>query len=141
MTLIASIAIAVFYGAGLMWGRQTHLAIAEYWRWWVVHLWVEGFFEVFATVAIAFLFVRLGLIRLTTATGSVLLSTIVFLSGGNRIHDPGRCGQPGRREIFVCIGTADSGFSRECDRSWLSQNRRKKRSARSFLSGCLSQIP
>src|ERR1035437_657916 len=82
MFLIASIAIAVFYGAGLMWGRQTHLVIAEYWRWWVVHLWVEGFFEVFATVAIAFLFVRLGLIRLSTATGSVLLSTIVFLSGG-----------------------------------------------------------
>jgi nitric oxide reductase subunit B len=82
MFLIASVAIAVFYGAGLMWGRQTHLAIAEYWRWWVVHLWVEGFFEVFATVAIAFLFVRLGLIRLSTATGSVLLSTIVFLSGG-----------------------------------------------------------
>jgi nitric oxide reductase subunit B len=82
MFLIASIAIALFYGAGLMWGRQTHLAIAEYWRWWVVHLWVEGFFEVFATVAIAFLFVRLGLIRVSTATGSVLLSTIVFLSGG-----------------------------------------------------------
>jgi nitric oxide reductase subunit B len=82
MFLISTIAIAAFYGAGLMWGRQTHLAIAEYWRWWVVHLWVEGFFEVFATVAIAFLFVRLGLIRVTTATGSVIFSTIVFLSGG-----------------------------------------------------------
>ncbi|MCX6280578.1 MAG: nitric-oxide reductase large subunit [Bacteroidetes bacterium] len=82
MFLISTIAIAVFYGAGLMWGRQTHLAIAEYWRWWVVHLWVEGFFEVFATVAIAFLFVRLGLVRVITATGGVLFSTIVFLSGG-----------------------------------------------------------
>ncbi|MCA9694229.1 MAG: cbb3-type cytochrome c oxidase subunit I, partial [Myxococcales bacterium] len=41
-------AIALFYGAGLMYGRETNLAIAEYWRWWVVHLWVEGFFEVFA---------------------------------------------------------------------------------------------
>ena len=50
MFIIASVAIAGFYGAGLMWGRQTHLSIAEYWRWWVVHLWVEGFFEVFATV-------------------------------------------------------------------------------------------
>ena len=48
--LIASAAIALFYGVGLMWGRQTNLAMAEYWRWWVVHLWVEGFFEVFATV-------------------------------------------------------------------------------------------
>ena len=82
MFLISTIAIAAFYGAGLMWGRQTHLAIAEYWRWWVVHLWVEGFFEVFATVAIAFLFVRLGLIRVSTATASVIFSTIVFLSGG-----------------------------------------------------------
>ncbi len=80
--LIASIAIAAFYGAGLMWGRQTNLAIAEYWRWWVVHLWVEGFFEVFATVAIAFLFVKLNLIRAATATSNVLFSTIVFLSGG-----------------------------------------------------------
>jgi nitric oxide reductase subunit B len=82
MFLISTIAIAAFYGAGLMWGQQTHLAVAEYWRWWVVHLWVEGFFEVFATVAIAFLFVRLGLVRLATATTSVLFSTIVFLSGG-----------------------------------------------------------
>jgi nitric oxide reductase subunit B len=82
MFLISTIAIAAFYGAGLMWGRQTHLAIAEYWRWWVVHLWVEGFFEVFATVAIAFLFVRLGLIRISTATSSVIFSTIVFLTGG-----------------------------------------------------------
>ncbi|HAF28077.1 MAG TPA: nitric oxide reductase large subunit [Bacteroidales bacterium] len=82
MFLIASIAIASFYGAGLMWGRQTHLAIAEYWRWWVVHLWVEGFFEVFATVVIAFLFVRMQLIRTSIATASVLFSTIIFLSGG-----------------------------------------------------------
>lgn len=80
--LIASIAIAVFYGAGLMWGRQTHLSVAEYWRWWVVHLWVEGFFEVFATVAIAFLFVRMQLIRTSIATTSVLFSTIIFLLGG-----------------------------------------------------------
>ena len=82
MLLVASTAIALFYGAGLMWGRQTNLAIAEYWRWWVVHLWVEGFFEVFATVVSAFLFVRLGLLRTKTATLSVLLSTVIFLSGG-----------------------------------------------------------
>jgi nitric oxide reductase subunit B len=82
MFLIASIAIAAFYGAGLMWGQQTHLSVAEYWRWWVVHLWVEGFFEVFATVAIAFLFVRMQLIRASIATSSVLFSTIIFLTGG-----------------------------------------------------------
>ncbi len=82
MFLISSVAIAGFYGAGLMWGRQTNLAIAEYWRWWVVHLWVEGFFEVFATVVIAFLFVRLGLLKTRLATGAVLFSTNIFLLGG-----------------------------------------------------------
>ncbi len=80
--LISTIAIAGFYGAGLMWGRQTNLAVAEYWRWWVVHLWVEGFFEVFAAVVTAFLFVRLQIIRPKTATTAVLFSTIIFLSGG-----------------------------------------------------------
>lgn len=80
--LIASIAIASFYGAGLMWGQQTNLAIAEYWRWWVVHLWVEGFFEVFAVVVTAFLFVRMQLVKAATATTAVLFTTIVFLSGG-----------------------------------------------------------
>ncbi len=80
--LISTIAIAAFYGAGLMWGRQTNLAIAEYWRWWVVHLWVEGFFEVFAAVIVAFLFVRLQIIKAATATTAVLFSTIIFLSGG-----------------------------------------------------------
>jgi len=80
--IIASLAIAFFYAAGLMYGRQTHMAIAEYWRWWVVHLWVEGFFEVFATVVAAFLFCRLGLLRIQSATTSVLFSTIIFLAGG-----------------------------------------------------------
>ena len=80
--LISCLAIAGFYGAGLMWGRQTNLAIAEYWRWWVVHLWVEGFFEVFATVVIAFLFTSLGLLRVSSAILAALFTTSIYLSGG-----------------------------------------------------------
>ncbi len=79
---ISTAAIAGFYGAGLMWGKHTHLSMVEYWRWWVVHLWVEGFFEVFATAVIAFLFARLSLIRLKTANKAVLFSTTIFLAGG-----------------------------------------------------------
>ena len=82
MFLIAATAIPLFYVPGLMWGQQTHLSMAEYWRWWVVHLWVEGFFEVFATVVMAFLFTRMGLLRTATATASVLFSTVIFLFGG-----------------------------------------------------------
>ncbi|MFN3429977.1 MAG: nitric-oxide reductase large subunit, partial [Candidatus Sericytochromatia bacterium] len=80
--VMSSAAIALFYAAGLMWDRQTNLAIAEYWRWWVVHLWVEGFFEVFATTVIAFLFTRMGLVKTATATAAVLFATTVFLAGG-----------------------------------------------------------
>jgi nitric oxide reductase subunit B len=75
-------AIALFYGAGLNWGRHTHLSMVEYWRWWVVHLWVEGFFEVFATTVIAFVFMRLNLIRPGLAAAAALLSATIFLSGG-----------------------------------------------------------
>jgi len=75
-------AIGLFYGAGLLYGAKTHLSVMEYWRWWVVHLWVEGFMEVFATAAMAFIFARLGLIRAASATTAVLLSTSIFLVGG-----------------------------------------------------------
>lgn len=79
---VATAAIALFYGAGLTWGQHTHLSEVEYWRWWVVHLWVEGFFEVFATTVIAFVFMRLNLIRPGIAATAALLSATIFLSGG-----------------------------------------------------------
>lgn len=82
--LIVSLAVPIFYMPGLMWGQNKHMSIVSYWQWWVVHLWVEGFFEVFAAVFIAFLFLRMGLIRTTTATATatVLFSTVIYLAGG-----------------------------------------------------------
>ena len=82
LLFLSTVAIGVFFGAALLWGERTHLSIVEYWRWWLVHLWVEGFFEVFATAVIAFLFTRLGLLRASTATVAVLFATIVFMAGG-----------------------------------------------------------
>jgi nitric oxide reductase subunit B len=80
--LISSAAIGLFYGAGLTWGQHTHLSMVEYWRWWVVHLWVEGFFEVFATTVIAFFFARIGLISPALAAKGALLSATIYLAGG-----------------------------------------------------------
>jgi len=82
LLFLSTLAIGLFYGAGLMWNEHTSLSMVEYWRWWLVHLWVEGFFEVFATAVIAFLFTRLGLLRVKTATVAVLFATIVFMGGG-----------------------------------------------------------
>ncbi|MBK6492229.1 MAG: nitric-oxide reductase large subunit [Sphingomonadales bacterium] len=82
LVLVSALAIGLLYGAGLMWGQHTNIAVMEYWRWWVVHLWVEGIFEVFATAIISLLFVRMGILRTSTATVMVLFATIIFLFGG-----------------------------------------------------------
>ncbi|WNO10760.1 nitric-oxide reductase large subunit [Teredinibacter sp. KSP-S5-2] len=81
--LTASVtAIGLFYGAGFFYGERTHLSMMEYWRWWIVHLWVEGFFEVFATTALAFIFCNLGLVSKKVATAASLASASLFLLGG-----------------------------------------------------------
>ncbi|MGY6269660.1 nitric-oxide reductase large subunit [Achromobacter denitrificans] len=76
------IAIGLFYGAGFFYGERTHLTVMEYWRWWIVHLWVEGFFEVFATTALAFIFSTLGLVSRRMATTASLASASLFMLGG-----------------------------------------------------------
>ena len=76
------IAIGLFYGAGLAYGERTNLSVMEYWRWWVVHLWVEGFFEVFATTALAFIFSNMGLVSGRAATTASLASASLFMLGG-----------------------------------------------------------
>ncbi|HEY0457727.1 MAG TPA: nitric-oxide reductase large subunit [Pyrinomonadaceae bacterium] len=80
--LLTTAGIAFFYSPGLFWGMKSHITVVEYWRWWVVHLWVEGFFEVFATVVIAFLFARLRVINPEHAAYASLLSGSIYLSGG-----------------------------------------------------------
>ncbi|MDQ7987993.1 MAG: nitric-oxide reductase large subunit [Candidatus Dactylopiibacterium sp.] len=82
LLFLATVAIGVFYASGLMWREHTHISVVEYWRWWLVHLWVEGFFEVFATAVIALIFTRLGLLRASTAAVAVLFATIIFMTGG-----------------------------------------------------------
>ncbi len=76
------VCIGLFYGAGLFYGERTHISVMEYWRWWVVHLWVEGFFEVFATTALAFIFSTLGLVSYRMATAASLASASLFMLGG-----------------------------------------------------------
>ncbi|MFB6274549.1 MAG: nitric-oxide reductase large subunit [Halothece sp.] len=80
--LYSAITIPLFYASGLMYTNQTPLSVAEYWRWWVVHLWVEGFFEVFATVAIAYLCSELGFLRKSSALRATYLTTILYLGSG-----------------------------------------------------------
>jgi nitric oxide reductase subunit B len=82
LLFLSTVCIGLFFASALMWGEHTHISEVEYWRWWLVHLWVEGFFEVFATAVMALIFTRLGLIKDTVASVAVLFATIVFMSGG-----------------------------------------------------------
>ncbi|MCC7259394.1 MAG: cbb3-type cytochrome c oxidase subunit I, partial [Gammaproteobacteria bacterium] len=63
MVFLSATCIGGFYATSLVWGQETHYSMIEYWRWWLVHLWVEGFFEVFATAVVALIFMRFGLVR------------------------------------------------------------------------------
>jgi nitric oxide reductase subunit B len=78
----ASAAVGLMYGAGFFFSARTHLTVMEYWRWWVIHLWVEGFFEVFATSAAALIFARMGLIHKSHAGAAVIASSAMFLFAG-----------------------------------------------------------
>ncbi|MCK0156766.1 nitric-oxide reductase large subunit [Cellulophaga sp. F20128] len=80
--LLSVIAIGMFFFSGLMYGENSSLPVINYWRWWLVHLWVEGFFEVFATVVIAFIFARMKIISTKTAGRVSIASATIFLAGG-----------------------------------------------------------
>jgi len=74
--------IPAFYAVGQLAGTETHLTVAEFWRFWVVHLWVEDFLELFTTVMVAYIFVMLGVVRQRIALGVIFLDVILYSAGG-----------------------------------------------------------
>jgi len=80
--LYAAAAIPIFYLPALAFGPRTNFAVIDNWRFWIIHLWVEGFFELFATVLVAVMFVILGLVTPRTATRVIYLDAILYLAGG-----------------------------------------------------------
>jgi nitric oxide reductase subunit B len=80
--LYAAVAIPLFYVPALFYGPHTNFAVIDNWRFWIIHLWVEGFFELFATVLVAVMFYQLGLVSAKSATRLVYLDAILYLAGG-----------------------------------------------------------
>ncbi|MDH5594372.1 MAG: cbb3-type cytochrome c oxidase subunit I [Gammaproteobacteria bacterium] len=64
---------------GLFATIDSNWAIADYWRWMVVHMWVEVTFEVFTTVIVGFILVQMGLVTRTMAERVIYLAVILFL--------------------------------------------------------------
>jgi len=80
--VFSAIFVVVFFGFGLLYNPETHLSIADYWRWFVVHIWVEGIFEFFGVAVTALFLVSLGLVPARAALRVAYLTAIlVFLSG------------------------------------------------------------
>jgi nitric oxide reductase subunit B len=80
--LFAAVAIPLFYLPAMFFGSASNFSVVDNWRFWIIHLWVEGFFELFATVMVAIIFFQLGLITQLTATRVVYLDAILYLGSG-----------------------------------------------------------
>ncbi len=80
--LYSAAAIPIFYLPALFYGPHTNFAVIDNWRFWIIHLWVEGFFELFATVLVATMFHQMGLVSVTTATRVIYLDAILYLGAG-----------------------------------------------------------
>lgn len=80
--LIAALAIPVFYLPAMFFDGTTHFSIVDTWRFWIIHLWVEGFFEFFVTVLVAVILSGLGVVSRITATRVIYLDAILYFGGG-----------------------------------------------------------
>ncbi len=80
--LLAAIAIPVFYLPAMFFDGTTHFSIVDAWRFWIIHLWVEGFFEFFVTVMVAIIFLQFGVVSRLTATRVIYLDAILYFAGG-----------------------------------------------------------
>ena len=82
LLLYSAFSIPAFYAVGMLFGKQTHFAIIDFWRFWVVHLWVEDFLELFTTIMVAYIFVLLGIVHEKVATRVVYFDIILYSIGG-----------------------------------------------------------
>jgi nitric oxide reductase subunit B len=79
---LAACAIPAFYAVGLIARTGDNFTTTEFWRFWVVHLWVEDFLELFTTVMVAYMFVLLGVVRERIALTVVFLDIVLYSIGG-----------------------------------------------------------
>ena len=80
--VFSAVFVVAFFGFGLFYGRGSHLTLADYWRWFVVHLWVESIFEFFGIAVIALLMVAMGLASARAALMvAYFTAALTFLSG------------------------------------------------------------
>jgi nitric oxide reductase subunit B len=80
----ATINIAVLYVFGMipLTGIEKSFTLTDFWRWWVVHLWVEQSFEFFAATMSAYLLMAVGLVSRKLAERATYFEIILIFLGG-----------------------------------------------------------
>ncbi len=78
----SALSIPAFYAVGLLAHPAAHFTSTDFWRFWVVHLWVEDFLELFTTVMVAYLFVLIGVVHERVALRMIYLDVILYSAGG-----------------------------------------------------------
>ena len=107
MILYAGGSIALLFTAGFLFTPDTNIAVTEFWRWWVVHMWVEGAFEFFIVAIIGLTLVSMNLLKRRSAEKAVMLQALLVMSTGviGVSHHYWWIGMP---DIWVPIGSVFS---------------------------------
>jgi nitric oxide reductase subunit B len=78
----SALSIPAFYAVGLLARPEAHFTSTDFWRFWVVHLWVEDFLELFTTIMVAYVFVLLGVVHERVALAMIYLDILLYSGGG-----------------------------------------------------------
>lgn len=84
LLLYSGLAIGITYFFGLLpLDRDAAtMTTIDFWRWWVVHSWVEGTFEFFTVAAVGYATLRMGLISRRALERTILFELILVLGTG-----------------------------------------------------------
>ena len=77
-----TVSIILLFISGFIATPRTNFVVADFWRWMVVHMWAEAFFEVFTTVLIGYFMVLMGLVSKQSVIRVIYLATLLFLGSG-----------------------------------------------------------
>ena len=104
-----AVAIPALFGAAFLITPGTHLTMADYWRWWIIHLWVEGMFEVFTVVALGLMLVQMKLVT-PSSTARALKFQLIILLGSGIIGTGHHYYWIGATEMWIALGSVFSAL-------------------------------
>ncbi len=102
----STLSVAVLYVCGMipLATPNPSFSITDFWRWWVVHLWVELAFELFTAAVTGYFLMALGLVSRQMVERAVLFEWILIFIGGvlGTGHHLYWAGEPG---LWIGVGS------------------------------------